>query len=133
MTGYRVWTVQHAKLRSIASLYDWTPGPNTAFHPYVNTDDHLAPKPDCTCGLYFWSTLDEALGFACVAAKWAMSLPIVVGQVEVWGRIIEHEKGLRAQYAQVVRLVSPYPLKSYTKPEVVCRLSEIYDAPVRMR
>ena len=49
---------------------------------------HEAPASGCTCGIYaFRSPLDTPPG-------------LLVGQVKLWGRVIEHEHGYRAEFAR---------------------------------
>jgi hypothetical protein len=57
---------------------------------------HGAPKRRCTCGLYgFRDGREVGLGGTRLAA---------VGQVSMWGRVIEHDLGYRAQLAYPARL-----------------------------
>jgi hypothetical protein len=62
---------------------------------------HRSPHIDCTCGLHGThdpDTLRKA------------RTPAVLGRVALWGRVIEHERGWRAEYAypQTVRLVCQF-------------------------
>lgn len=62
---------------------------------------HAAPHVDCTCGLH--ATHDaETLRKA--------RTPAVLGRVALWGRVIEHELGYRAEFAypQTLRLVCQF-------------------------
>jgi hypothetical protein len=57
---------------------------------------HGAPKRRCTCGLYgFRDGREVGLGGTRLAA---------VGQVSMWGRVVEHDLGYRAQLAYPARL-----------------------------
>lgn len=54
-------------------------------------------------------TLDDALGLHAfksyrAAIGYGVKPPIVVGQVALWGVVIEHWNGYRAEHARVVRL-----------------------------
>jgi hypothetical protein len=60
---------------------------------------HVAPDPDCTCGIYAGRSLNE---FERPRPAWPP--PCVVGTVSLWGTVIEHERGWRAQYAYPARL-----------------------------
>ncbi len=56
---------------------------------------HRAPARGCSCGLY--------------AVKDPLSLreardPAVLGSVDLWGRIVEHERGFRGEFAYPQRL-----------------------------
>jgi hypothetical protein len=77
---------------------------------------HAAPNVDCTCGLH-GAHSPEILRKA--------KTPAVIGRVALWGRVIEHEHGYRAQFAypQRLRLVCQFcfwhwGMVSYT-PQVV--------------
>lgn len=57
---------------------------------------HGAPKRRCTCGLYgFRDGCEVGLGGTRLAA---------VGQVSMWGRVVEHDRGYRAEFAYPARL-----------------------------
>jgi hypothetical protein len=82
--------------------------------------EHVAPATDCTCGIYaarqpagVWTYLrgrDEPYTVA-----------RVLGRALLWGRVVEHEDGWRAERA--------YPLDVYTgDPELARRLGSLLDA-----
>ncbi len=56
---------------------------------------HEAPEPTCTCGLHGTHDLEILRKTRC---------PAVLGRVSLWGRVVEHEHGFRAQYAYPQRL-----------------------------
>ena len=59
---------------------------------------HALPEPDCGCGIYAVTTRRAALEWA----RWAQSAlpnPIVLGRVQLWGRVLPHSAGYRAQLA----------------------------------
>ena len=61
--------------------------------------DHPAPDADCTCGIYASRSLaDFERGVP------AYPPPCVVGMVSLWGRVIEHSRGWRAELAYPARL-----------------------------
>jgi hypothetical protein len=61
---------------------------------------HRAPAPGCTCGLY---------GLKNATVLRQTRSPAVIGTVALWGQVIEHELGYRAEfgYPQRLRLVCP--------------------------
>ncbi len=69
------------------------------------------------CGIYAFKTpadlIYEAIGLR------------IVGTVYLWGRIIEHEHGYRAQYAYPASFVS-----SWLTGDELARLAELYNVPV---
>ena len=56
---------------------------------------HRAPVEDCTCGLYAVEEPDLLR---------AARDPAVIGTVDLWGRVLEHERGYRAEFAYPQRL-----------------------------
>jgi hypothetical protein len=48
-------------------------------------------------GVYAWRDFTDAVSYALV---YASSGPVAVGRVDLWGTVIEHEGGWRAEYAQ---------------------------------
>ena len=60
--------------------------------------EHARPEPDCSCGIYAVACRPAALEWA----EWAQSaLPhaIVLGRVQLWGRILPYSAGYRAELA----------------------------------
>jgi hypothetical protein len=53
-------------------------------------------------GVHAFKSLDEAFKYADQAINWIFpSGGVVVGHVALWGDVIEHEHGYRAQYGSV--------------------------------
>jgi hypothetical protein len=103
--GYRSWIFDGEGLKSFNES-QWTPGSafeavcaQTRLHGFK----HQAPKADCTCGVYAARNEEELfrIGFDFC----------ILGQVWLWGRVIEHEGGWRAQYA--------YPKSFIVTPDVI--------------
>jgi hypothetical protein len=59
---------------------------------------HFPPTVRCTCGVY---ASDSLTSFLKAGAPGRVS---VIGQISLWGKVIEHEHGWRAQYAYPSRL-----------------------------
>jgi hypothetical protein len=57
---------------------------------------HRAPDPGCTCGVYALARAEQ-LRFVRYPAS-------VVGSVAMWGRVVQHASGYRAQFAYPQRL-----------------------------
>lgn len=85
----------------------WT---STVSNGFITTrTGHSAPAVHCQCGWYGVNDWTKVSGYEASGADVA----IIAGQVALWGRVIEHEHGYRAQYAYPVRLwsiESPVPL-----------------------
>lgn len=56
---------------------------------------HAAPNVDCTCGLHGSHDVDILR---------RTKSPAVLGRIAMWGRVIEHELGYRAEFAYPQRL-----------------------------
>ena len=70
------------------------------------TGKHRAPDPGCTCGLYAWkpdAAPPEIESVTCYDAPgerlWVVTIPVIV---ELAGRVIEHERGFRAEKIRIV-------------------------------
>jgi hypothetical protein len=100
LLAWRAWTLTGARrtgylLRPIAGRAN--PWPQrvaaraTCWWPQL----HEAPEERCRCGLH--AVHEERL------LRWARS-PAVIGTVALWGRVIEHDLGFRAEFAYPQRL-----------------------------
>lgn len=79
---------------------------------------HLSPGSECNCGVWAFRTLEELLS----ALKEYKDVR-VIGMVYLWGRILECEKGYRAQHA--------YPAELWLLDDSLEELGWIYGVPVR--
>jgi len=65
--------------------------------PHGGREGHAPPQPECTCGFYAVDGLDRL--------PTVMGRDVtVIGSVALWGRLIEHESGTRAEFAYPERL-----------------------------
>ncbi|MFL5688246.1 MAG: hypothetical protein ACJ77I_04600 [Chloroflexota bacterium] len=60
--------------------------------------EHRQPVPDCGCGIYAVTARDAAAQWA-LWAQSAVPHPIVLGRVQLWGRILPYSAGYRAEFA----------------------------------
>lgn len=58
------------------------------------TDEDLI----CNVGVHAWKTLDGAKEYA------GGIMEVVIGRVELWGEVVEHERGYRAEFAAIKSL-----------------------------
>jgi len=121
LVGYRWWYAgcrPHAgwRLRSLfipRSRPLWWAGP----HLTATVPPHLECPPrcpgasgsDCRCGIHAfrterlaWHQPPPAPPWHAVWGDWA-----VLGEVALWGKLVEHEDGYRAEHAMVRRLIVP--------------------------
>jgi len=62
---------------------------------------HDAPQMNCTCGVYAAKSLD------CLRALGYMRYGSIYGELYLWGTVVEHQLGWRAQFAYPKKLVLP--------------------------
>jgi hypothetical protein len=67
---------------------------------------HSLPTRACGCGVYGVKSRDEAVRWAFWAGK-ALPNPIVVGRVNLWGKVLQFSRGYRGQYAYPYELEIP--------------------------
>ncbi len=125
IAAWRAWSLwsrrdgSRLRLRPVAGLgRPWPPlRPAEATCGAVRL--HAAPNPHCSCGLHGLRTPE--------LVRRARD-PAVVGTVALWGRVIEHDFGYRAQYGypQRLRLACPFCLwqrgVGAGQPEVVAQV-----------
>lgn len=97
--AWRAWALVEVdgelRLSSLTRPERWAPRePVTAIcrHP-----THLRPRRFCTCGVYAVPRPELLAGLGPIAGG-------AVGQVALWGRVVEHERGLRAEAAYPARI-----------------------------
>ena len=90
------------ELRSLTGSYVWGPGLQVAECSRGPLLDHpQVPAVGCRCGLWGFSTLPEAVH------QEGRSNDRVFALTEHWGEAIQHELGLRSQYAEIVAFIEP--------------------------
>lgn len=87
--GIRVWSAYDGYLRSLRSNARW----RSTMTAVCADRGHPAPQHWCECGLYAVKPAAHRR-----LAYWPGS---AVGVVSVFGRVVEHENGYRAQHARV--------------------------------
>ena len=104
VTGWRAWALARSpdgrpELRPIIYAGErWLAGAVArAECPPHASSGHHAPEADCSCGLYAVDGLDR------LPAVTGRDVT-VIGSVSMWGTLIEHESGLRAEFAYPDRL-----------------------------
>ena len=66
------------------------------FSPLCRKSDEKPPTDNCSCGIYAVKNLNNVV--VEYRDTWS-DFPIIFGKVALWGKIIEHEKGYRAEFA----------------------------------
>jgi len=107
--GWRVWSVletgEGLRLASLVYHTRWEPGIETqarcrrrlAQLPWSRLPLHDPPNFDCRCGIYAVVSLRRALPYLdTVPEHGRRPVHRVVGQVRLWGRLVESDWGWRA-------------------------------------
>jgi len=117
--GHRVWRWDAAGLRSLNGKR-WSPRQPVAAKCGAGNahDAHDPPHFDCTCGVYAAKSREHLhqLGYEGRGIR---------GEVHLWGTVVEHELGWRAQFAYPKSLVLPSDLIPSDTKEMECRLGAL--------
>jgi hypothetical protein len=119
LTAWRGWAVCAGQLESLGTDFDWVP--KRAQNAHCQHENHVAPAMNCGCG--FWSF--KSLELLTEALKGYMDTVMVIGTVEIWGRVIECENGFRSEFAY------PKELWLLDEDNDLSQLSWKYGVPVR--
>lgn len=120
ITAWRGWTVDtDGNLGALGTSFEWEPRRAARARCKVASGSHHAPNLSCSCG--FWSfksreLLTEAL------SNYSTDVD-VIGEVEIWGRVIECENGWRSEFA--------YPKELWLLDEELESLSWKYGVKIR--
>jgi hypothetical protein len=110
VVGYRSWRFDSDRLKAIAWEEYWVPGVNTAqchltrgdrgrrWARLANHNPEHVPSHDCQCGLYAYHRPVNVIPGGAIEG--------ITGAVTAWGKMEVHPTGFRAQYAEIVALVS---------------------------
>lgn len=88
----------------------------------------MAPDEGCTCGFYALKSVDDAaimVSFRRPRTEVLEPHGVVLGRVELAGKVIEHDRGFRAERARVADLIP-----TTADGEVSRRVAALLDLPV---
>jgi hypothetical protein len=123
VVGYRVWRWNAAGLKSLNGE-PWLPGRRLAAECQAAArgtrvkalhGPHELPHSDCTCGVYAAKSIEHLRQFGYESRG-------IHGEVYLWGTVVEHTLGWRAQFAYPKTLVLPFHLLPFTLAELNVRL-----------
>ena len=99
--GHRVWGWDAKE--GVKSLHGdaWLPGRAIAAECILNYN-HECPADDCSCGVYAAKIYEHLAKIGHQRMG-----PFLHGEVCLWGRVVEHEFGYRAQFAYPQTFVLP--------------------------
>jgi hypothetical protein len=93
--AWRIWHVtDDGTLESPTYGTRWAPC--RAFT--AECSNHPLPTPACGCGVYAVTTRERALEWA-ESARASLPYRVVLGTVNLWGRVLPHLAGYRAEHA----------------------------------
>jgi hypothetical protein len=115
IVGYRLWVVRGARLHSYAADYVWTSGVN-------------GPADVDEAGFHAYKTIEDAVNHHPRSSGRRQLGALVTGKILMWGDVVEHEYGYRAQYAKVVELMPMTLAASKPKTEREQEVLERYMA-----
>src|SRR5262245_25768426 len=97
--GWRAWSVTETddgpRLSSLTRAQRWMPGEE--LRATCDRHGHDPPRRWCSCGVYAGADPADLAALGRIAGG-------VVGQVSLWGRVVEHSRGHRATAAYPARL-----------------------------
>jgi hypothetical protein len=152
LVGYRLWRVEpdsdepvfFALTHSSADWFGATRGWVSARCPIGCDPDltgdaavhfaipHVVPGERCSCGFYAMKELDPQLVVtASQPATFGMEGVLVLGRVELAGKVIEHDRGYRAERARIVELIPVRPEQRVVKA-IARRAGVPVSSPVRV-
>lgn len=113
--GWRAWMLVREKIL-VSPLHGrtWVAGTPMTASCLRARHDRL-PGDSCHCGIYALRTLEETQAYF---KTWDEDLPLVVGQVLLWGNVIEHTGGYRAQLAYPGQLFVPRKMGKKAREEL---------------
>ena len=126
IVGYRVWRWNAAGLKSLNGE-PWLPGrPLAAECQAVSRGTRLQafhgvrdlPHPTCTCGVYAAKNIEHLRQFGYERRG-------IQGEVYLWGSVVEHTLGWRAQFAYPKSLFLPPDAIPFTLAESDARLKTL--------
>jgi hypothetical protein len=117
--GWRAWLVASAGdkvlLRSVKRWIYWRPGYDLFATCARSGEDlfggrlpeHRAPSSSCRCGIHAYRDAAEAIEAISFADPPPHALGWALGEVALWGEILETPDGWRASHAYPTRLLLP--------------------------
>jgi hypothetical protein len=125
--GWRYWQLSPRRLlRSVTQReFEWPPG--RVLRAVCVEVGHPAPAQRCNCGLYANPDLEALRQHGlCLAPD-----VIVLGQVALWGKVVDDEPSYRAEFAYPARLsLVVDSLIDDTDPETLVEGLSAYRVPV---
>lgn len=130
LVGLRLWYFGQGEpeLRSLGDRPPWPAGRAAVavcYHlpsrmnqgEYRDFQPHPAPQRRCGCGIYALKAQEAVCELRrSYAHRWSAAAALatfVSGEVSLWGKLIEHEGGYRAEYAYPRRILVPRSYRGF--------------------
>jgi hypothetical protein len=126
ITAYRAFGVTRTGTLCSLNGCDWPARQplhatcGVALYSVEQREQHPAPQMDCSCGIYAMKDAERLVEW-----WWLCETAGCYGIVRLWGRVIEHEHGYRAEYAYPGELVCG-------DLDVALRIEQRYGVPVNV-
>jgi hypothetical protein len=141
IVGWRCWRVLSMQTLSEGRRYRlcaastaglpkvWEPRAAVAAHCASSKSRHEAPHRSHECGIYAYESQAEGEGMLATMWGWYCEPRTMwaFGRVSLWGRVIEHELGWRAQYAY------PYEVTVFTGGKAASAIGREYAIDVEQQ
>jgi hypothetical protein len=125
--GWRVWRIAvDGELVSAYTPAGWPARAPIVARCYEHPGQHEAPDEQCVCGVYACDDANAALFYA------HRSGSAVVGRTKLWGRVVEHEAGWRAERSYPESVYVPREQFEETADDVAAHLSRRYGVAVHV-
>src|SRR4051794_26828540 len=125
--GWRVWRIAvDGELVSAYTPAGWPGRAPIVARCYEHPGRHEAPFEQCVCGIYACDDANAALFYA------HRSGSAVVGRTKLWGRVVEHEAGWRAEQAYPESVYVPREHFAEAADDVAAHLARRCGVPVRV-
>lgn len=135
VTAWRCWRLLHngMYLRSPYVSIDrhWPTRAALEFNcAAIDASTHLTPSLGCSCGIHGFSP--SFLVSTMLEMKYSGLSRIVVGTVALWGGVVEHQRGWRAQYGYPLKISCIYTREGF-KPvpdDLALKLANTYGVEI---
>lgn len=125
--GWRVWRIAvDGELVSAYTPAGWPARAPIVARCYEHPGQHEAPHEQCVCGVYACDDANAALFYA------HRSGSAVVGRTKLWGRVVEHEAGWRAERSYPESVYVPREHFEETADDVAAHLARRYGVAVHV-
>ncbi len=123
--GWRYWQVRAGRLRSVTQRHvEWKPG--QVLSARCSGAGHQAPDEGCECGIYGARDLESLREHGLCLEPDALA----VGQVALWGRVVDDVSGWRAELGRPIGLAVVRELVAGTEVDAMVAALGTYGVPV---